>query len=105
MNFTEFAAWVNHRWDTDTKYAGRPREELAIVALGLAGETGESIEHIKKFLRGDGDPVNYEKFILEMGDVLHYWMRLVHLIGVSHTEVIEGNLSKLEARDRAKAAK
>jgi NTP pyrophosphatase (non-canonical NTP hydrolase) len=75
--------------------------ELTYLALGLAGETGEAVDIIKKMIR-DSSPTltleQREKFILELGDVLWYWTRLVWVIGADPEEVIQKNMDKLIAR-------
>lgn len=67
MNFNEYQAFfVAHQ----ANYQIKDSDRLAIISLGLAGETGEAIEHIKKFIR-DG---NLDKDALgkELGDILAY---------------------------------
>lgn len=51
---------------------------LAYVALGLAGESGELCEQVKKMMRDDGNaltPERREKLKGELGDVLWYLAR------------------------------
>lgn len=78
-------------------------DEGTYLCLGLAGETGEAVDVIKKIMR-DGRSAHEiteeerEKFILELGDVLWYWVRLVWWIGSSPDTVIHKNIAKLKAR-------
>lgn len=68
--------------------------------LGLMGEVGEVVEHVKKDRR-TGDrrkPLTREKLIDEGGDVLWYLTRLFTEHGVSLEEVMEYNIEKLEKR-------
>ena len=70
LTIEDFATWVEAGW---TRKVGTPQDdlrELAVMTLGLPGEVGEVIEHIKKEIRGDG-PLDREKLQLELGDVLH----------------------------------
>jgi NTP pyrophosphatase (non-canonical NTP hydrolase) len=73
------------------------------VVLGLVGEVGEVVEHIKKDRR-PGDrrkPLSREKLIDEGGDVLWYLTRLFGETGVSLEEVMEFNVKKLTERHNA----
>ena len=71
--------------------------------LGLAGETGEVVEKIKKHLR-DKDNVFYlttkelEELGKELGDVLWYISAIAEYNGVSLQYIAEKNLEKLEDR-------
>ena len=68
-------------------------------ALGLAGECGEAVEHIKKAIRRQHrTPLDTRAFALELGDVLWYLTRLANLSGYTLTQVMEMNVAKLEAR-------
>ncbi len=74
-------------------------------ALGLAGETGEVVEKIKKLMRNDGvetpDKVTPEKrdeIVKEMGDVLWYLSQLASELDVDFSLVAERNIEKLSSR-------
>lgn len=70
-------------------------------ALGLAGETGEVIEKIKKVIRdknGKIDEQSKEAIKKELGDVLWYLSQLCTEIGLSLEEVARENLEKLISR-------
>jgi NTP pyrophosphatase (non-canonical NTP hydrolase) len=74
---------------------------LLYPALGLAGETGEVVEIIKKITRDDDGDISddkRQKLVLELGDVLWYVTRISSVIGVSLRDVIEGNVAKLTER-------
>lgn len=75
-------------------------------ALGVAGESGELMEKIKKHFRDDGG-VPTTEFIeaveKEMGDVLWYMARLGDAFGLSLNQVALANVAKLQSRmDRGK---
>jgi NTP pyrophosphatase (non-canonical NTP hydrolase) len=77
-------------------------QELAYLALGLAGETGEAVDCIKKIFR---DPDNEarvlvlkDKLFYELGDVMWYWARLCSATGVDPGHVLEMNYQKLLSR-------
>jgi len=92
-----FAWWVKDGWTRKVETEQDQVRELAIMSLGLAGETGEVIEHIKKEIRGDG-PLDQEKLKLELGDVLHYLVRIASHYGISVGDVMRANIEKIEAR-------
>lgn len=81
------------------KGTGQPKtNELKYIypCLGLAGEAGEVIEHVKKYARGDYDIENKKReILLEMGDVLWYLTRLANDFGFSLEQIIEANVDKL----------
>lgn len=51
-------------------------------ALGLAGETGELVDEIKKAYRTDGDLTQRENLAAEAADVLTYLLLLVDAAGI-----------------------
>ncbi len=63
-------------------------------ALGLAGETGEVCEKIKKHVR-DGRELDKKELAKEMGDVLWYLAVLANDLGLRLSEVADTNLKKL----------
>ncbi len=73
------------------------RTQLATLALGLSGESGECAEHIKKHL-GHGHALDREAMTKELGDVLWYVASLAAKIGVTLDEVATVNLDKLRVR-------
>lgn len=70
------------------------------VVLGLIGEVGEVVEHIKKDRRPEDKrkPLSREKLIDEGGDVLWYLTRLFGENGITLEEVMEFNVAKLTER-------
>ncbi len=73
------------------------RDQLAVGALGLAGEVGEVIELIKKHLY-HGKDLQAESLVKELGDVLWYVMYTADAVGVSLEDVAQTNNEKLRAR-------
>ena len=69
-------------------------------ALGLPGEVGELLEHIKKDRRPEvhRKPLNGDLFLKEAGDVLWYLTRLVADNGYSMEDVANINIQKLNKR-------
>lgn len=71
--------------------------ELAILALGLVGESGEVAEKIKKLLHY-GREINLNDMQKELGDVVYYWARICRKCGFDPSEVLQANIDKLGAR-------
>jgi NTP pyrophosphatase (non-canonical NTP hydrolase) len=97
MNIVEFQSWVETGWTRKVDSEQDNLRELAVMSLGLPGEVGEVIEHIKKEIRGDG-PANRDALLLEIGDVLHYLCRIASHYELEMDSVIEANINKIEAR-------
>jgi len=72
-------------------------DTLVMASMGLAGETGEVIDHIKKYLF-HAHNLDQEKLVKELGDVAWYLTALCNVIGVPFKEVIEKNVEKLQKR-------
>jgi len=75
-------------------------------SLGVAGETGELMEKIKKLFRDSGGIVTDEfkdQVIKEMGDILWYLARLADNFDIQFDDVANHNIIKLLDRlDRGK---
>lgn len=96
MKAEAFFAWVALRW------RGRKDDKsLAIMTLGLCGESGEVSEPIKKYIRGSG-PVDTDALRLELGDVLHYWCAIANFYDISLESILEANMDKLQKREDLK---
>lgn len=72
------------------------RTQVAIAGMGLAGEAGETVEHVKKLVR-DGKPLGRE-FLLEAGDCLHYLTYLLGVGGYTLSDAMSANVEKLDKR-------
>ncbi len=82
-------------------YPGRGTGNWTYPALGLAGETGEICEKLKKAIRDDGSRISPERLSLlakELGDVLWYVAALCTELGLDLQTVAEKNLDKLAQR-------
>ncbi len=79
----------------------KDRDNLAYFALGVAGESGEVADKIKKIFR-DSDGVMTDKdkqhVAKEMGDVLWYLSQLASYLGKDFSEIAQTNLDKLSDR-------
>ena len=78
--------------------------ELSYLGLGLAGETGETVDVIKKLVRLDqsleAQPELRTKLIDELGDMFWYYARLLTVLDVSLYEIIQINTGKLQQRQK-----
>ena len=71
--------------------------------LGLAGEAGEAADKVKKVIRDKGGYASEEDkvaIVKELGDVLWYVANVARYMGVSLSEIAEGNIKKLESRKK-----
>ncbi len=72
-------------------------EQLLLGAMGLAGESGEVVDLIKK-ARFQGHALDMEKLQGELGDVLWYLVLLCQVLGLSLTDVMAYNVAKMHRR-------
>ena len=75
-------------------------ERLTTAGVGLAAESGEFLEIVKKmvFQGKPWDEHNREHLIIELGDVMWYVAQACMALDVPFDEVIQGNIKKLEKR-------
>lgn len=66
-------------------------------AMGLAGESGEVVDLLKKWVHHK-HPENLEELKKEMGDVLHYLAGIATMYGMRLEEVATLNIVKLKER-------
>lgn len=92
MDFNEYQAAAK----STAVYNENPQLRIIYPALGLAGETGEVVEKIKKFFRDA--KLDHEALKRELGDVLWYLAALATDLGFQFEDVAQANLEKL--RDR-----
>ena len=79
---------------------GASIERLTTAGVGLAAESGEFLEIVKKLVF-QGKPWNAdnrEHLIIELGDVMWYVAQACMALDVSFDDVIRGNVKKLEKR-------
>lgn len=72
-------------------------EPISHAALGLAGEVGEVVDHIKKGQYYDRD-IDVPKLKEELGDALWYMQFLLGRFGWTLEEIARENLDKLAKR-------
>jgi len=77
------------------------RMPVLYPVLGLAGETGEVVDKVKKVIRdhnGDYSPERRREIATELGDVLWYAAVLAKDLGYELEEVARMNIEKIYRR-------
>lgn len=74
-----------------------PMELLVNGVMGLAGESGECVDMVKKHLF-QGHDLDREHLMLELGDVCWYLAITAQALDYDLGEVFEANIAKLRAR-------
>ena len=106
MNFNEYQ---NQAIRTDVAYNATTKSSryngYMEKALGLAGETGEVLEIIKKMIRDKGGVFettqeDREKLKKELGDVLWYISAVAYYNDIELEDIAKTNLDKLASRQR-----
>jgi NTP pyrophosphatase (non-canonical NTP hydrolase) len=72
-------------------------DQLSNMALGLAGEAGETADMLKKHLF-HGKPLDHDEVVKELGDVMWYVAGMATAIGISLDDVAQRNVDKLRKR-------
>ncbi len=109
----EYAKFLDETsWYTHTDEGNAP--ELMYLTLGLAGESGEFADAVKKIVRACGahNDEGFEELMLqdggqhkladELGDVLWYLVKLASFLGLTVEQLMLKNTHKLHERLRKK---
>ena len=94
-NFVDFADRIG-----ELDREGANIERLLTAGVGLAAESGEFLEIVKKMVF-QGKPWNddnREHLIIELGDVMWYVAQACMALDVSFDDVVETNVKKLQKR-------
>ncbi len=94
----DFVSLADRLGDLDRQ--GANIERLTTASVGLAAESGEFLEIIKKMVF-QGKPWNddnREHLIIELGDVMWYVAQACMALDISFDDVIVRNVEKLEKR-------
>jgi NTP pyrophosphatase (non-canonical NTP hydrolase) len=99
VGINAYLNWSRKTWQK----TGDIDMDVAHGAMGLAGESGEVLDLVKKQLftpfRFEQKGQDFlEEMFDELGDVLYYWVRLCDELGFEPEEVIAANIAKLESR-------
>ena len=74
-----------------------PNGHLLNGALGLAGESGEIADLVKKH-EFQGHPLDYQHIAKELGDICWYIAETATAIGYDLEHIMQMNIDKLKAR-------
>ena len=94
----DFVALADRMGELDRQ--GACIERLTTAGIGLAAESGEFLEIVKKMVF-QGKPWNSdnrEHLIIELGDVMWYVAQACMALEIDLDDVIKGNIKKLEKR-------
>lgn len=104
MNFNEYQKLAKR---TDTSSLKEEKKLfgnlLTYPTLGIAGESGEFADKIKKVFRdkrGKLDDATKQNLMLELGDILWYVAKMARAIGFTLDEVAQANLHKITSRKK-----
>lgn len=92
MNLNEYQSLANRTLRDDV-----PSEMLLHAGLGMATESGEFLDTLKKH-RFYGKPLDRQNLIEEAGDLAWYLAAACKALGVTLEEVCQANVAKLRAR-------
>lgn len=65
--------------------------------MGLCGESGETIDIIKKWL-AQGHDLDREKLAKELGDIAWYLAETAYALDIPLEDILQGNIDKLKQR-------
>jgi len=68
---------------------------LIAACMGLVGETGEVVDHVKKVME-QGHTLDTVKIEEELGDLMWYIAKAARNIGTTLEEIAEQNIAKLQ---------
>ena len=94
----DFKSLIDRLGELDRE--GANIERLTTASVGLAAESGEFLEIVKKMVF-KGKPWNSdtrEHLIIELGDVMWYVAQACMALDISFDDVVRGNVKKLEKR-------
>jgi NTP pyrophosphatase (non-canonical NTP hydrolase) len=92
----EYGEWAERMWFSGDRPSSVTERDLSIMTLGLAGETGEVVEKVKKVIR-DGT-IDKAAILKELGDVLYYTVKIARYFGFKPSDIVTANVEKLESR-------
>lgn len=93
MDFTNYNSLAMHTANKNLDWM----DTLVNASMGLAGESAEVIEHVKK-AKFHGHAIDAEKVALELGDCLYYINWLADTLGYDLEEIASKNIEKLRKR-------
>jgi NTP pyrophosphatase (non-canonical NTP hydrolase) len=76
---------------------GSQKQDLAHVAMGIAGEAGEILDTVKKHF-AYGQELNVENIREELGDLEFYMQAMRSLLELDRDKIVWENIEKLRKR-------
>lgn len=73
------------------------KTKLTNFSLGLAGESGEAIDLLKKHIFHDHE-INITELKEELGDLTWYIANIANVFNINLEDVFDANIEKLKAR-------
>lgn len=92
MNFNEYQKLAQRTSNSKT-----PSGKIENGCLGLADESGECCDLLKKYLF-QGHELENQRLTEELGDVLWYAAELASGLGMTLSDIAEANIKKLKSR-------
>ncbi len=80
-----------------TARAGTMMDHVFHASLGIGGEAGEVLDHVKK-VRFNDRRFDLDHVVEELGDIMWYINLMIQGLGLTWSTVLEKNIAKLEAR-------
>lgn len=80
-----------------TAWTNNPLDLMVNGVMGLAGESGECVDLVKKYVFHDHD-LDREHLAKELGDVAWYLAVTAHAIGYDLETILRMNVDKLKQR-------
>lgn len=99
QNMESFAAYQQNAAATARGGTALYKDQgrVAVACMGLAGEAGEVIDYLKKWV-GHGHEIDKEHVKKELGDVLWYVSEIATALGLNLQEIAMLNAEKLRKR-------
>ena len=96
-HFHEFVESLRNNTESIRNNLTDQKIELWHSATGIAGESGELLDIVKKIVAYD-KPLDKDKLLDEAGDVIHYVAQLLNVLGLTIDDAIDNNKTKLKKR-------
>jgi NTP pyrophosphatase (non-canonical NTP hydrolase) len=93
VDFDEF----QHKSARTANHSLSYEDRVVQAVFGLVGETGEVVDHVKKW-RYHGHDLDMKHVCEELGDMLFYYAEICNALGVSLDMIAARNIAKLKAR-------
>lgn len=94
----EFAAYVGSLESREDVLIDSKTLRSIHAALGMAGEVGELVDHVKKTFVYRGFNFDRLHVIEELGDLFHYMTMFMNIHNITLDDIRDANIRKLQAR-------